>query len=443
MARILFADDNIRSQDGHYFEIARLMRDAARAMGYETRLATNREFPLDADTDPCTDRIFSVNRMVVWSLGVDGRSRTERNGLGVPAGGTLADRIWQRCTDRLSLRDRRPTAMLTQWTRDFSQWLDDVSADSADIIVINTADDFQSLALSRALQQRRTKIPYAVHAIFHFAISDTEVHDDQARRFGKQISRVRDALTASSLTCYATTPGLTKQLQQVGVAADCLPYPTRPREVIPASSDSDDDGRLNVLLGGWPRREKGVASITSLLNELTTGGLASDQLRWSLQLPAKKWQRIVPTKLHPDCHMLDADAINSSTGPNRLIELITSPIPSNVYQRWLDTADIGLFMYDPQRYQCRCSAVLLELMLRGTPVVVPDNCWLADRVKAATTHHQVGLIYRAINEVPKLLTRIADDYVAFREAAAANASVIAAEHLPSNTLRKMGISPVN
>ena len=442
MARILFADDNIRSQDGHYFEIARLMRDSARVNGYETRLATHREFPTDADTDPFTDRIFSVNRMVVWSLGVDGRSRTKRNDFGAPTGDTLAGRTRQRCADRLALRNRRPTAMLAQWSSDFSQWLNDISATSADTIVINTADDFQLLALSRALQQRNTEAPHAVHVIFHFAITEADNHDGRQHLFGSQINEVQDGLPASSLTYYATTPGLTRQLQQVGVRADCLPYPTRPREIVPANTDKYD-GRLNVLLGGWPRREKGVNSITRLLTELTTGGLASDQLRWSLQLPAKKWQRIVPTDLHHSCDILDSSLIGSPTGSSALIELITSTIPSDVYQRWLDTADIGLFMYDPQRYQCRCSAVLLELMLRGIPVVVPDDCWLADKVRAAKTPHQVGLIYRDINEVPHLLIHIADNYLAFRKAAAANAPVIAAEHHPFNTLKKMGLLPAN
>ena len=67
----------------------------------------------------------------------------------------------------------------------------------------------------------------------------------------------------------------------------------------------------------------------------------------------------------------------------------------------------GLFLYDPDRYVARCSGVLLEMLARGVPVIVPDKCWLADQLRLAGGHRSIGFIYQDRSEIPDLMRQFA------------------------------------
>ena len=116
-------------------------------------------------------------------------------------------------------------------------------------------------------------------------------------------------------------------------------------------------------------------------------------------------------------------------------------MPANDYHRWLDTADVGLFLYEPSRYVARCSGVLLEMFIRGVPVIVPDHCWLADQIRAAGGDGSVGFIYESIDQIPSLLDQMHHEYEAIRWRARHHAMAIAKRHRGTNTLIQMGIRP--
>ena len=114
---------------------------------------------------------------------------------------------------------------------------------------------------------------------------------------------------------------------------------------------------------------------------------------------------------------------------------------SGSHHRWLDTADVGLFLYEPSRYVARCSGVLLEMFIRGVPVIVPDHCWLADQIRAAGGDGSVGFIYESIDQIPSLLDQMHHEYEAIRWRARHHAMAIAKRHRGTNTLIQMGIRP--
>jgi len=59
---------------------------------------------------------------------------------------------------------------------------------------------------------------------------------------------------------------------------------------------------------------------------------------------------------------------------------------ANAYLKWIQSADIGLFLYDSRRYYTRCSGVLIEMLACGNPVIVPAGCWLSRQI--AKPNHQ-------------------------------------------------------
>lgn len=452
-SRILFLDENIRDIGGHYLELASLLAAGASELGYQPQLVTNQALRLDSLNAAHDDRLkdvavlpeFTVRRMETWSLGVDGAARAARDSQGRFLSGTRRQRIRQRITERWTRRKRNPHQMLSAWTKTFRESVVRFRPTLGDRIVVNTGSDFHLLALVEALRQlgehadgeNTHSEPLHVHVIFHFAVYETPAQQltDRAVAFGIQVNQALASLSRHQVRLHATTEPLAEQMTRVGIPVTAIPYPTRTRPLIlPTDRDSQP---IKILLAGIPRAEKGRGQIKQLLQTLEHSHLRSGRIRWSMQVPEKRWQRYLP----PSATDLSV-TINEESGvdSNRFpLQLLRGNLSSNAYHAWLDGADIGLFLYDANRYVARCSGVLLEMMTRGIPVIVPDHCWLADQVRLAKTDHPVGWIYQSTSEIPALIDRATRQLDRVREACIQNAAQVAETHRGRNTLLEMGI----
>tara|TARA_R110002073_G_scaffold96661_4_gene223121 strand:- start:15624 stop:16994 length:1371 start_codon:yes stop_codon:yes gene_type:complete len=441
-SRLLLFDDNIRSIGGHFLELATLLMEGAAELGYETRLATHQSFDGFDAVDPAihVERGFRARRMIHWSLGVDGRSKVRRSVDGRNVGGSTWQNTWQNLRDPLSRLDRRPSVMLERWSEDFLGLLRRWNATGNDTLLINTADDFVMLALARALQQLPPGDPLTIHIVFHFAVFDSQTSPAQRQQFGDQVNDALNQMADHRIHLHATTASLSKQLAEVGVEANAIPYPTRYRAPRVRNSDSQ---RYKIVLAGTPRAEKGRSVIPAMLSKIHAPHLTSGRYQMSMQMPAKRWKRMIPKPMQPTYERTRAaaDASTGETARDSYFEITSSDMPAGEYHQWLDTADVGLFLYDASRYVARCSGVLLEMFIRGVPVVVPDHCWLADQVRAAGGNGSVGYIYESIDQIPALLDRMHHEYEAIRWRARHHGMAIAKRHRATNTLIQMGIRP--
>lgn len=470
--RILFMDDNVRNIGGHYLELASLLADGARDLGYQPRLVTHesllaRQSEWSDDSrlaNLAVEPRFQVRRMENWSLGVDGPSMTQRDCEGNPIGGTFLQRWSQSIRDVLCRPARRPSAMLDAWANGFAESIIYFDPIPDDQIVINTGGDFQILALAAAidrLEQNEQIDALTIHVIFHFAVFDSEV-TARGHAFGRQVNAAIASMNRHQIRLHATTHSLTNQLSEVGITATAIPYPTRIPSPWPESPSAASSCRLigrqschlderrdrrwdqaseqapnKIVLAGMPRAEKGRDQIKSLLQSIETSQLRSGKCQWSMQLPSKRWERMVPQSMHDLYHQAVANP--SDTG----LEVLHGNLTSADYHHWLDSADVGLFLYDPDRYVARCSGVLLEMMIRGVPVIVPNRCWLADQVRSAGERNAIGWIYHSTDEIPSILSelehRLADITVNCQQ----HAQDIASIHSGRNMIREMGIADLN
>ncbi|MCG8649940.1 MAG: hypothetical protein MI861_08905, partial [Pirellulales bacterium] len=151
------------------------------------------------------------------------------------------------------------------------------------------------------------------------------------------------------------------------------------------------------------------------------------------QMPSQRWQAMIPASLH-GCYQR---ALGGSA--KEPLEVMTNDLSTRQYHAWLDTADIGLFLYEPERYVARCSGVLLEMLVRGIPVIVPDRCWLADQVRLAGGHRSIGFIYQDRGEIPDLMNQFIRHRQRICERSAQYAVEIAHRHCGRNTLIEMGL----
>ncbi|MDM4014280.1 hypothetical protein [Roseiconus lacunae] len=449
-SRILFVDDNVRSIGGHYLELASLLAEGASELGYGAVLASHRSFGSVVarhSDDPRlsmfqVDSRFTVRRMENWSLGIDGPSRCKRDLTGRPVGSS-PERLRQKIADWFCRPGRRPSRMIEQWSDQFYASLVDFRPRRGDVVVVNTAGDFQMLALARAMKRfesHKTFQRCQIHAVFHFAVYEGRP-DWRSIQFGDQVNASVAAIRNSGghrIQIHATTEPLRNQLRRVGISATAIDYPTRPRAVPPKTRETP----VKVLLAGLPRAEKGRDEIRRLLQAIEPEMLRSGRMQVSLQCDPRRWQRVIPKSLQDVYHAAVSGIGDDETAGNLALEIKLGNLSSDDYHRWLDTADIGLFLYDAKRYVARCSGVLLEMLIRGSAVIVPEGCWLADQVRLAETHPEggkIGWVYRSIDELPSLMRQATDEIAEVRESCKRYAARITRRHSGTQSLLAMGV----
>jgi glycosyltransferase involved in cell wall biosynthesis len=238
-------------------------------------------------------------------------------------------------------------------------------------------------------------------------------------------------LAPHQIHLHATTPNLASQFRRTEFRCPirAIPYPTRPRPINEKSSGEP----LKAVLAGLPRPEKGKAAIFKLLSDIERPLLRTRRFRLSMQMRSKRWQPLIPPSLHGD---FERAAAGSSSQP---LELMINNLSTDQYHDWLDTADVGLFLYDPRRYLARCSGVLLEMLVRGVPVIVPDRCWLADQVRLAGGDGSIGFIYKDRSDIAGLMSQFARGHDQIRKRSIEYAATIARRHAGKNTLLEMGL----
>ncbi|MAI35497.1 MAG: hypothetical protein CBE00_12740 [Planctomycetaceae bacterium TMED240] len=435
--RLWFIDDNIVGTGGHFLELASLLAGGARDLGYAPRLAVNQKFN-EQHVDLICEPVFSIHRMRRWSLGVDGTSTVKRNTQGTPIASSRLKRVWHQLRNPFSRHNFRPENMLQAWSDGFLKVVRQKKMRPEDRIVVNTGDDFQLLALTRALRQLGSDNPLTVHVILHFALYEGNAVSNAAKLYGEQVNDAISMIGQHKVHLHATTEPLARQLEEVGVHATAIPYPVRPR-----CDHGNQQGvlklqqqPLNIVLAGLPRAEKGRGQMKSVLSEMWGSHLQTGNFRMAMQMPEKRWQRMVPLHLRS---VFRKAIDNQGQDPENRLVVQSGNLDEESYNRFLDSADVGLFLYNPERYVARCSGVLLELLIRGVPVVVPKGCWLSDQLDLAGGDGSIGYSYTSTKQIPALLHQIRRDYPDLSGMAAQHAKTTLSLHNASNTLRAMGI----
>ena len=130
---------------------------------------------------------------------------------------------------------------------------------------------------------------------------------------------------------------------------------------------------------------------------------------------------------------------NEGCDPENRLEVQSGNLDAESYNCFLDSADVGLFLYNPQRYVARCSGVLLEMLIRGVPVIVPKGCWLSEQLDLAGGDGSIGYSYTSTEEIPDLLHQVRRDFSDLSKRAELHAERTLSVHNASHTLITMGI----
>ena len=429
MTKFVLIDHSLGGIGGHHYDYAVHVLRAADAAGYETVLAANRRFR-NRGGFPTSCRCFPLFRFHTYSkytlfagnarrLIDPSRGAAEADG-NRSAWQTLAGiarRPWRWIGD---LRHRGgPQRRVTDFRTSCQRLFQKVTLGENDQVFVPTLSEIDLMALAEYWRcDPRTELA-DWHLQFHFNIFDGREPEYDAQHF--RLDQLRRHLQATlksvpqhRLSFYNTTEQLAAQYNRMGVAPfEPLPYPVNDA-LFRSSSGRVAGGPLRVTCAGGTRSEKGFDGLADVTREIWDDLLAGGKLQLLVQSkPARLSSR--PRLQLPVPR--DAATASCVARPNdshvEPVVYVRYPLKIDDYVELVRRADVGLFLYDSDRYYVRRAGIMGEFLSAGVPVIVPAGCWLSEQIAEPIYEHLDQL-----RQSLPLVARIAGDSIDWRAAGA-------------------------
>lgn len=387
MPTFVHIDHSLCGVGGHEHDCAVNLLRAAEAAGYRVALAANRDFHDHSGLPPHWP-VYPVFPHKAYS-----RRRTrfgpfanfwsgQPTGLPQENGESSRTRRWLRTVSNavsagLAGRGSRQSRV-ERFSSACSRLFGEIELGRGDQVFFATISvaDLPGLAHYLAGDGRSQAADW--HLQFHEDIYDGQGPNgphavEQRLAVGGLLKTVLRGLPHHRLHFYCPTEQLAAQYSEVGAARfQYLPHPVSPAL---QSFDETEGGPLRVTCAGSARREKGYLELRQLLQDLGSSAFEG-RIRLVTQLPKKKLHRAGISKVRRFLGKAHVD-----------LTVLPHPLPADDYHRLIRQTDIGLFLYDSQRYRVRCSAVLQEMLAAGRPVIVPGGSWLAEQIAEPIFRH--------------------------------------------------------
>jgi glycosyltransferase involved in cell wall biosynthesis len=419
MAKFIMIDHSLYGVGGHHYAYAVNVLRAAEAMGHEIVLISHRDFrpPPDLPESWRLVPTFTCDAYRGFSV-FSGHEPLRRMASLYPEPKSLAGRTWDWLqanvnwrnvsrTHRRRVRQRRKFLRLSSEVLDeFARQCDEVFASvevcAADTVFVPTLTEFDLKWIVTFLADRPSLASTPWHLQFHFNFlegrepdfsAQAEQLDAMRAHFAAQLAQVPD----HRLFFYTTTRQLSAQYERLEVGRfQPLPYPVT--AALPGQTEERAErhttGPLRLVCGGCIRPEKGYEWLDSTIADLWTDYLASERVQLVIQTDVKNFPLSLPGRRKPQ----SVERVEQIESTNAPVVLIHGPLAEDEYARFVQAANIGLFLYDSKRYYTRCSGVLLEMLTAGVPVIVPGGCWLSAQIAEE--------IYAHLDEVLKTVPNI-------------------------------------
>jgi hypothetical protein len=384
LRQFVLIDHSLQDLGGHHYPLAVSILEAAERAGYAPVLATHRRFARQ-DALPrhwpvhalYTHRSYSRYALDTQAQ-LHAELRSNRS-------------VWNFLHARWCQWQRQRIAQ--QFAADCRQLFAQFTLAAGDMVFVATASELDLAGLARFLPG--SDLPRSVpwHLQFHFGIfrgRDPEYAQQPAaeRQMHQSLQASLQALQGWPVFLYCTTEPLTRQYQRLSLAAFAtLPYPVHALfRVPPVTQVLDQAARIACL--GHSRREKRHGLLPQLLRELWVEFFATGKAQLVLQSDRAAARRVL-AECVAELQAADAATVGNGAAGNGVVPVsyADASLDLESYAQLLRSSDIGLLLYDGERYFDRCSGVLLEMLTSGIPVVVPAASWLSAQIAMVTQQY--------------------------------------------------------
>lgn len=373
--RFVLIDHSLQNLGGHHYPYAYSVLQAAQRAGWQPVLATHRRFR-DHSALPPDWQILPLFRYPSYLREAFGI-------LAQPRATTAGARSWWRGA-KAWVAARARTRRVNAFAAGCSALLAAVTPDEHDLLFIGTCSELDLGGLGALLQRDAAACKLDWHLQFHFGFlrgrePDYASQGEAAARMRRVFADALRPLAGCRVHCYCTTEQLTAQYDRLEVGPFyTLTYPVH--ELFnEAHAVATPGTAARIACLGHSRREKGYGQLTRLLRELWTPWLGPGRAQMVLQTHHRRQRRSLQRVV--------ARLAAATGGQGTALQFGDFPLPLKKYAQLLRSADIGLLLYEGERYYARCSGVLLELLVAGVPVLAPAGCWIAEQINEPNQQH--------------------------------------------------------
>lgn len=432
MSQFILIEQSLCNVGGHHFEYAVEVLKAAEAEGSEPILAVNRDFKQ-------LDRLPKNWRVVpVFPFRGDRIHRVPKNTslrisrLLFQSEGSFRDRIsatFEGVADRFKSRVseyrwRRQRCRIRGFADACHRLFEAIQLEQGDYVFCSTVSDMDLLGLVDYLKGHRESTVADWHLQFHFGVFTGRDPDytrqlGSVRRLRQRLETAIGALPNHRMSFYTTTDELRRQFNRLGAAEfQTLPWPVSPRfwqtrrRMDCQSVQTDADGlavrrtdSLRMVCAGGLRREKGGSLLGPLVRALDDEFLKPRKVQLLIQADKKRRSRRL-LGLRQNV-LAEVEKFSLEDLPQSSVVALPHPLPPNDYADLINTADIGLLLYESGEYFARCSGILVEMLAAGVPVIGPAGCWLGNQIEQANREYLKQVLKHSVSVADWSLEKLA------------------------------------
>jgi len=379
MHKFILIDNSITDTSGHHYQYAMFCLKAAKEMGYNPYLATNKKFK----EKNLPWKIFPVYRGTFWehedynSILVNLYNRFEKSKFKIPFSFLL--RIFGNIIVKKLLDYRK----INEFSNNSEQLFKDLTLSKEDIVFLPTSGLVEIFGISEYAKKKQNQCESSWHFLFRRNIftGSPEQYSYmyiKLRLFKLIFDKIKKNQYLKALF-YTDSEDLTKQYNMIkSVEFQTLPIP----HTISTHNQTKNNNSLTITYLGDARREKGYQHLPHIVQDL-----------WSEYISPGKVSFVIQSNYNiPEGEPSAVVSRNQlQIFPSDKVKLVIEPPNLEDYQKLLTESDIVLLPYEQTNYYARSSGILAEALAYGIPVLVPAGTWMSRQFTSKVYQYQRGL----------------------------------------------------
>lgn len=380
LPKFILIDNSISDTAGHHYQYAEYCLKAAKDLGYEPILATNKN---NKETENLPWRVHPVYTGTFWShdkyndLLVSIYNRFEKSKRKIVLSGILRV-LGQTLANKLLDKDK-----IEEFAKNSQDLFNQISLSEGDIVFIPTSGLVEMYGISECAATNQSLQKATCHFLFR-----RNLYNGSPENYSFMYIKLRllklafdNFLKRTKIHAmfYTDSDQLTDQYDRIeSVRFHTLPLP----HTIPKPQARKKKDKLQITYLGDARTEKGYQHLPQLVQDLWADYVKQDKVSFVIQsnynIPDGE---PAPVVAREQLHHFPSDKVT----------LIPESPTVEEYGKILEESDVILLPYDKTNYYARSSGILVEALCHGIPVLVPSGTWLSRQFASEVYKYQESL----------------------------------------------------
>ena len=366
LPKFILIDNSISDTAGHHYQYAEYCLKAAKDLGYEPILATNKK---NKETENLPWQVHPVYAGTFWSheeyntLLLSIYNRFEKSKHKVALSGILRV-LGPSLANKLLDKNK-----IGEFAKNSQDLFNKISLSEGDIVFLPTSGLVEMFGISECAIKNHSLQNVTWHFLFRRNLYNGTPENYSFMYIKMRLLKLAfdNFLKKTKIHAifYTDSDQLTDQYDRMeSVKFHTLPLP----HTIPKPATRQKKNKLQITYLGDARTEKGYQYLPQLVQDFWVDYVKNDKVSFVIQsnynIPDGE---PAPVVAREQLHHFPSDKV----------KLILESPSVEEYGKILEESDVIILPYDKTNYYARSSGILVEALCHGIPVLVPSGTWLS------------------------------------------------------------------